>query len=239
MKRYCVRSLPCRRYCDAMRAVQVPVAPYTILYHEDWEPIVGQLVEAYTEVAPWILRDKTSPTPDRFFLQLQRPLRDKRICICGIDPYPKDATGVPFESPNFSKRTLRLIAEAAARATRTTGRYINYDVTRVRGLFVWNYYLSCREGETKSHAIHWDRISRLLLQHIARFMSVMYFLGKSDFSNVRARLESPVTVLVGYHPAARDCQFIRERALEVANVLLELNGQPPVDWTEGFVYAGY
>ncbi len=209
--------------------------PYRVEYHPDWEPVIETLVDEYDAVAPWLLRDATSPEPERFFAQLAKPLADKRVCVCGIDPYPRGGTGVPFQSPDFSKKTIRAIASSVARTTGTQG-YANYDLDEVPGVLPWNYYLSCREGETKSHAMYWERISRLLLQHVAKHVSVLYCMGRTDFQNVRARLDVPVTLVVGFHPAARDGQFARERAFEVINALLELNGKSQVDWARGFSF---
>ncbi|AHZ33764.1 uracil DNA glycosidase [Orf virus] len=221
-------------------APALPVAalrhrPYRVEYHPDWEPVIETLVDEYDAVAPWLLRDATSPEPERFFAQLAKPLADKRVCVCGIDPYPRGGTGVPFQSPDFSKKTIRAIASSVARTTGTHG-YANYDLDAVPGVLPWNYYLSCREGETKSHAMYWERISRLLLQHVAKHVSVLYCMGRTDFQNVRARLDVPVTLVVGFHPAARDGQFARERAFEVINALLELNGKSQVDWARGFSF---
>ncbi|WIF30162.1 uracil-DNA glycosylase [Orf virus] len=209
--------------------------PYRVEYHPDWEPVIETLVDEYDAVAPWLLRDATSPEPERFFAQLAKPLADKRVCVCGIDPYPRGGTGVPFQSPDFSKKTIRAIASSVARTTGTQG-YANYDLDAVPGVLPWNYYLSCREGETKSHAMYWERISRLLLLHVAKHVSVLYCMGRTDFQNVRARLDVPVTLVVGFHPAARDGQFARERAFEVINALLELNGKSQVDWARGFSF---
>ncbi|ADC53968.1 uracil-DNA glycosylase [Pseudocowpox virus] len=219
----------------ALRRARLRHRPYFVEYHPDWEPVVETLVDEYDAVAPWLLRDATSPEPERFFAQLARPLADKRVCVCGIDPYPRGGTGVPFQSPDFSKKTIRAIAASVARATGAQG-YANYDLDRVPGVLPWNYYLSCREGETKSHAMYWERISRLLLQHVAKHVSVLYCMGRTDFQNVRARLDVPVTLVVGFHPAARDGQFARERAFEVINALLELNGKSQVDWARGFSF---
>nr|AFK29576.1 uracil DNA glycosylase [Pseudocowpox virus] len=209
--------------------------PYRVEYHPDWEPVIETLVDEYDAVAPWLLRDATSPEPERFFAQLAKPLADKRVCVCGIDPYPRGGTGVPFQSPDFNKKTIRAIAGSVARTTGTQG-YANYDLESVPGVLPWNYYLSCREGETKSHAMYWERISRLLLQHVAKHVSVLYCMGRTDFQNVRARLDVLVTLVVGFHPAARDGQFARERAFDVINALLELNGKSQVDWSRGFSF---
>ncbi|ANS71169.1 uracil-DNA glycosylase, DNA polymerase processivity factor [Pteropox virus] len=218
-----------------MRVIELTVSPYKLEYHEDWEPIIEQLVDGYTEIAPWILQHETSPPPDKFFVQLKEPLRNKRLCVCGIDPYPTGATGVPFESPSFVKKTIIAFAEAASKATKVTS-YSGYNVAQIPGVLAWNYYLSCRVGETKSHAIHWEKISKLLLQHITKYISVLYCLGRTDFSNLKARLNKPITIVSGYHPAARNGQFLKERALEIVNVLLELNNHEPVDWAKGFLY---
>lgn len=86
-----------------MKTIKTKSFPYCIEYHDDWEAVINQLVDLYDEIAEWILKDETSPIPENFFKQLRNPLNDKLVCICGIDPYPRDATGVPFESPNFSK----------------------------------------------------------------------------------------------------------------------------------------
>ncbi len=219
----------------ALRVAALRHRPYRVEYHPDWEPVIETLVDEYDAVAPWLLRDATSPEPERFFAQLAKPLADKRVCVCGIDPYPRGGTGVPFQSPDFSKKTIRAIASSVARTTGTQG-YANYDLDEVPGVLPWNYYLSCREGETKSHAMYWERISRLLLLHVAKHVSVLYCMGRTDFQNVRARLDVPVTLVVGFHPAARDGQFARERAFEVINALLELNGKSQVDWARGFSF---
>ncbi|QEM25202.1 CPXV121 protein [Cowpox virus] len=218
-----------------MNSVTVSHAPYTITYHNDWEPVMSQLVEFYNEVANWLLRDETSPIPDKFFIQLKQPLRNKRVCVCGIDPYPKDGTGVPFESPNFTKKSIKEIASSISRLTGVID-YKGYNLNIIDGVIPWNYYLSCKLGETKSHAIYWDKISKLLLQHITKHVSVLYCLGKTDFSNIRAKLESPVTTIVGYHPAARDRQFEKDRSFEIINVLLELANKAPINWAQGFIY---
>ncbi|AAR98424.1 ORF067 uracil DNA glycosidase [Bovine papular stomatitis virus] len=218
-----------------LRTVRLQHRPHRIEYHPDWEPVVETLVDEYNAVAPWLLRDATSPAPENIFAQLAKPLSDKRVCVCGIDPYPRGGTGVPFQSPDFSKKTIRAIAAAVSRMTGVQG-YAGYDLDAVPGVLAWNYYLSCREGETKSHAMYWERVSRVLLQHIAKHVSVLYCMGRTDFQNVRARLDVPVTLVVGFHPAARDGQFAREKAFSVVNALLELNGKSQVDWARGFSF---
>ncbi|AAR07438.1 82R [Yaba monkey tumor virus] len=218
-----------------MKTIKLEHKPYVLEYHEDWEPVIEQFKILYDEVAKWIIKDETSPKPEFFFLQFKLPLNDKRVCVCGIDPYPRDATGVPFESPTFSKKTIRYIAESVSKITGITD-YKGYNLNKIEGVFPWNYYLSCRLGETKSHALHWKKISKMLLQHISKHVSVLYCLGKTDFCTIRSILDSPVTTVVGYHPAARDKQFEKDCAFEVVNVLLEINGEAPIDWSQGFTY---
>ncbi|AWU47125.1 Uracil-DNA glycosylase [Sea otter poxvirus] len=217
-----------------MKEVSIPVTPFKIIYHEDWDPIISQIVDNYIEIAPWVTKHETSPPPDKFFVQLQEPLKNKRLCICGIDPYPQGATGVPFESRDFSKKTIRVFAEAVSRYTGIT-EYNRYDIASIPGVLAWNMYLSCKVGVTKSHAAHWDNLSRILLQYITKFISVLYCLGKVDFCNIKSKLNSPVTLVIGYHPAARNGQFLREHTLEIINVLLKLNGKLPIDWSKGFI----
>lgn len=219
----------------ALRECALAHAPHVLRYHPDWEPAVPSVVDAYNEMAPWLLRDETSPAPEGFFRQMEHPLHDKRVCVVGIDPYPEGGTGIPFESPDFSKKTIRAIADSVA-STYGVSLFHNYNFNMVQGVLAWNYFLSCRRGATKSHALFWERISRTLLQHIAKFVSVFYFMGKSDFSTVRAKLVSPVTLVVGYHPAARGGQFATDCCFEIVNELLLLNGLPPVNWIQGFAY---
>lgn len=75
------------------------------------------------------------------------------------------------------------IKEIASSISRLTGviDYKGYNLNIIDGVIPWNYYLSCKLGETKSHAIYWDKISKLLLQHITKHVSVLYCLGKTDF----------------------------------------------------------
>ncbi|QDJ95091.1 uracil DNA glycosylase [Hypsugopox virus] len=218
-----------------MKSVTVNHSPYIIEYHEDWENIILQFVDLYNEIAEWLLKDETSPIPDNFFVQLKQPLKNKRVCVCGIDPYPRDATGVPFESPNFSKKTIKAIAESVSKLTGIVV-YKGYNLNVIDGVFPWNYYLSCKVGETKSHAMHWKRISKLLLQHITKYVNILYCLGKTDFTNIRSMLDTPITTIVGYHPAARDRQFEKDKAFEIINILLELNNKEPINWAQGFSY---
>ncbi|ABQ43557.1 uracil DNA glycosylase [Tanapox virus] len=218
-----------------MKTANLEYEPYVIDYHEDWEPVINQFILLYNEVAKWIVKDETSPKPELFFVQLKTSLKDKRVCVCGIDPYPRDATGVPFESPNFSKKTIRSIADSVSKITGVSN-YKGYNLNKIEGVFPWNYYLSCKLGETKSHALHWKKISKLLLQHISKYVSVLYCLGKTDFSTIKSVLDNPITTIVGYHPAARDRQFEKDRAFEVVNILLEINGKIPIDWSQGFIF---
>ncbi|QEJ79230.1 uracil-DNA glycosylase [Goatpox virus] len=218
-----------------MKTIKTKSFPYFIKYHDDWEAVINQLVDLYDEVAEWILKDETSPIPENFFKQLQNPLNDKLVCICGIDPYPRDATGVPFESPNFSKKTIKSIAETISNITGISN-YKGYNLNNVKGVFPWNYYLSCKIGETKSHSLHWKKISKLLLQHITKYVNILYCLGKTDFSNIKSIIEVPVTTIIGYHPAARDRQFSKDKSFEAINILLEINGKEIIHWEEGFCY---
>ncbi|APG58300.1 uracil-DNA glycosylase [BeAn 58058 virus] len=218
-----------------MKTVSVKHRPYIIEYDDDWEPIICKLVEYYNEVAIWILNDETSPEPENFFKQLKLPLKDKRVCVCGIDPYPKDATGVPFESLNFSKKTIIAIASRVSTLTGITG-YTGFNLNNIEGVIPWNYYLSCKIGETKSHTLHWKKISKLLLQHITKHVNILYCLGKTDFSNIRSLIETPVTTVIGYHPAARDKQFERDNSIEIINLLLKLNDKQSINWSQGFIF---
>ncbi|ASK51287.1 Uracil DNA glycosylase, DNA pol processivity factor [Eptesipox virus] len=218
-----------------MKSVTVNYSPFIIEYHEDWDNIMPQFVDLYNEIAEWLLKDETSPIPENFFVQLKQPLKNKRVCICGIDPYPRDATGVPFESPNFSKKTIKEIAASVSKITGVV-EYKNYNLNNIDGVFPWNYYLSCKVGETKSHAMHWKRISKLLLQYITKYVNVLYCLGKTDFTNIRSMLDTPITTIIGYHPAARDKQFEKDKAFEIINILLELNNKEPINWRQGFSY---
>ncbi|AAL69818.1 SPV079 uracil DNA glycosylase [Swinepox virus] len=216
-----------------MKTIRVHYDPFIIEYHEDWDHIMDQIAEMYNEVAEWILRDNTSPSPNNFFKQLRVPLKNKRVCVCGIDPYPNDATGIPFESPNFSKKTIKAIALSISKITGIVN-YKGYNLNHVDGVIPWNYYLSCKVGETKSHALHWKKISKICLQHITKYVNILYCLGKTDFSNIKSILDTPITTIVGYHPAARDKQFDKDRAFEVINVLLEINDKLPINWEQGF-----
>nr|WGO62709.1 uracil-DNA glycosylase [Wadden Sea poxvirus] len=218
-----------------MKTIKLEYDPFIIHYHEDWESVICQIVEIYNEVAPWLLRDNTSPHPTKFFIQMKSSLQDKRICICGIDPYPKDATGIPFESPNFSKKTIKSIAASISNVTGIV-KYKGYNLNIIEGVLPWNYYLSCRVGETKSHSIYWERISCILLQHITKYVNILYCLGRTDFTNIKSKLETPITLIIGYHPAARDKQFEKDRAFEIINILLELDNKKYINWEQGFIY---
>ncbi|QHR82621.1 uracil DNA glycosylase [Brazilian porcupinepox virus 1] len=217
-----------------MNRIEIKYRPYIIEYHSDWKDVIDTFVDYYNEVAEWILQDETSPRPEDFFKQMKLPLRDKRLCICGIDPYPRDATGVPFESLNFSKKTIRTIAEYISNMTGVSN-YKGYNLNNIDGVLPWNYYLSCKIGETKSHALHWKKISKLLIQHITKYVNVLYCLGKTDFSNIRSIIENPVTIVIGYHPAARDKQFEKDKSIEIVNLLLKLSDKQPINWEQGFI----
>ncbi|QZW33382.1 MPPV-090 uracil DNA glycosylase [Magpiepox virus 2] len=216
-----------------MRILKINNWPYNIEYHEDWEDIVGNISDVVEETGPLLLEEKTSPNHEDIFKQLKQSLIDKRVCVVGIDPYPSGATGVPFESPDFSKKTIKAIAENISKRYKVR-LYKNYNFALIEGVFVWNYYLSCREGETKSHKLYWERLSDIFINHIASYVSVFYFLGKSDFSNFKSMLNSPTTVVVGYHPAARNSQFESDETFEIVNTLLELKDKPRINWMQGF-----
>ncbi|AID46575.1 uracil DNA glycosylase [Pigeonpox virus] len=216
-----------------MKTLKLNNWPYPIEYHEDWENIICHISDVIEETGPWLLEENTSPSHENIFKQLKQSLRDKRVCIVGIDPYPTDATGVPFESPDFSKKTIKSIAENISRRYNVR-LFKNYNFLFVEGVLAWNYYLSCREGETKSHKIFWERLANVFINHIAAYVSVFYFLGKSDFSNFRSILNSPTTVVVGYHPAARNHQFDTDETFEIVNTLLELKNEPRINWVQGF-----
>ncbi|ALA62411.1 Uracil-DNA glycosylase [Turkeypox virus] len=195
--------------------------------------IIDILSDVIGEIGPWLLEQKTSPSHENIFKQLDQSLSDKRVCVVGIDPYPNDATGVPFESPDFSKKTIKAIAENISKRNNIS-LFRNYNFLLVEGVLVWNYLLSCREGETKSHSIYWERLSNVFLNHIAGYVSVFYFLGKSDFSNFKSMLNAPISVVVGYHPAARNRQFDSDETFEIVNTLLEINNKPRINWMQGF-----
>ncbi|AYP74238.1 uracil DNA glycosylase [Fowlpox virus] len=216
-----------------MKTLRISSWPYDIEYHSDWEDIISNISDVMEETGPLLLEEKTSPPHEYIFKQLKHPLRDKRVCVVGIDPYPSGATGVPFESPDFSKRTIKAIAENISKRYNVK-LYKNYNFTLVEGVIAWNYYLSCREGETKSHKLYWERLSDIFINHISSYVSVFYFLGKSDFSNFKSMLNSPNTVVVGYHPAARNSQFESDETFEIVNILLELKDRPRVNWMQGF-----
>ncbi|ATI21191.1 uracil-DNA glycosylase DNA polymerase processivity factor [Eastern grey kangaroopox virus] len=217
-----------------LRELRVEEWPHVIRYHPDWEPVMGRLAGELAEVGSWLLRDEPSPRSEDIFRQLSVPLTDKRVCLVGIDPYPNGATGVPFQSPDFSKRTIRTIATNLSRRCGIS-LYGNYDFALVEGVLPWNYYLSCRRGETKSHALYWERLANAFLSHIARFVKVFYFMGKTDFANYASKLDVPVSVVLGYHPAARGGQFDSEETFEIVNALLALHGLPAVNWAQGFL----
>ncbi|QRI42799.1 uracil DNA glycosylase [Mudlarkpox virus] len=216
-----------------METLKIKNWPYNIEYHRDWKDIISNISDVMEETGPLLLDEKTSPPHEHIFKQLKQPLRDKRVCVVGIDPYPSGATGVPFESPDFSKKTIKAIAENISKRYNVR-LYKNYNFNLVEGVFVWNYYLSCREGETKSHKLYWERLADVFINHIASYVSVFYFLGKGDFSNYKSILNSPTTVVVGYHPAARNSQFESDETFEIVNTLLEIKDRPRINWMQGF-----
>ncbi|QRY18906.1 ORF-36 [Teiidae poxvirus 1] len=218
-----------------MKILKLNNWPHEIEYHEDWRDIINIVAEAIEETGPWLLNEDTSPEHENIFKQLKQSLTDKRVCIVGIDPYPNDATGVPFESKDFSKKTIKAIAENISAIYRVS-LYRNYNFLLVEGVLVWNYYLSCRKGETKSHRIFWENLANVFINHIAGYISIFYFLGKSDFTNINSSLNSPITTIVGYHPAARNNQFSEEYTFEIINALLEFKEQDKINWIQGFVY---
>ncbi|ABJ09003.1 uracil DNA glycosylase [Nile crocodilepox virus] len=210
--------------------------PYEILYHHDWQDVVDRIAEPLSDVARYIFSENTSPKRDRIFRQLSEPLNDKTVCVMGIDPYPRDATGVPFQSPSFSKLAVRNLANKIA-GHYGYRNYTNFDFSRIPGVFPWNYYLSCRVGETKSQALYWERCSKLLLNHICSRVRLLYCLGRSDFENVKSKIENPITLVVGYHPSTRDPALFREdNSLWIVNELLALQDLEPVEWWRGLTF---
>ncbi|MDR0936302.1 MAG: uracil-DNA glycosylase [Oscillospiraceae bacterium] len=143
---------------------------------------------------------------------------DVRIVVVGQDPYPNagDAHGLAFSVPysldsehkalpKSLKQIYGVIESNGFKPDVSCG-----DLTRwvSKGVLLWNTFLTCKQGESRSHAKIWSDfgISRALFEYLNTLeQGIIFLLWGADAKNLGKLITNTQhTVLSAAHPGARN-----------------------------------
>ena len=185
------------------------------------------------------------PPPSNVLRAFRQPLADVRVLIVGQDPYPTPghAVGLSFAVDGATRPIPRSLANIYKELDADLGLppRIHGDLSRWadQGVLLLNRVLSVRAGEAGSHrGKGWESITAAAISALADRVTargepvpLVAILWGKDAETVRPLLGS-TPVIASAHPsplsAARG--FFGSRPFSHANLLLQEQGDGPVDW---------
>ena len=216
-------------------------------YFGDWSRVID-LGEADRLLRKAVNDSPICPLPKDIFKAFHLcSLRDLRLVICGLDPYPDiykgnpRATGLAFAnqkdtpSKDFSP-SLRILMESVIDFTVPHG-IINFDPSlekwEEQGVLLLNAALSCLPGKPNSHTLLWRPFLKTLLTNLsASEAGIIYVLMGSTAQSLEPYINPDTNNVIRIrHPAyyARTKTRMPDIWKEINQMLMGKYGQK-IEW---------
>jgi uracil-DNA glycosylase len=217
----------------------------------DWasalEPVAGRIAAMGD-----FLRDEIAagrrylPAGENVLRAFRQPLGAVRVLIVGQDPYPTPGhpVGLSFSVAPTVKRVppslaniFREYSDDLGYPTPSNGDLVPWSE---RGVLLLNRVLTVRPGQPASHrGLGWEEVTEQAIRVLAARRApgseqrapLVAILWGRDARNLAPLLDG-VPLVESAHPSpnSADRGFFGSRPFSRANLLLEQQGAPPVDW---------
>lgn len=215
--------------------------------HPSWQAALPQSKPILEEIETR-LQNRVSETGREFFPASElvmrafaQPFDSVRVLIVGQDPYPTrgHAIGLSFAInpdvrplPRSLVNILRELKDDLGKATPAEG-----DLTRwaEQGVLLLNRHLTTEETEPAAHAdLGWSKFTDLAVTALnnQRGRKLVAILWGLHAQQLRVKLPD-AQIIESAHPSPLSARrgFFGSRPFSRANQMLELVGQPIIDWS--------
>lgn len=223
-------------------------------YFGDWSRVID-LNEADRLLRKAVNDSPICPLPKDIFKAFRLcSLKDLRLVICGLDPYPDmykgnpRATGLVFAnqkdtpSEDFSP-SLKILMESVIDFTIPHG-LINFDPSLEKwerqGVLLLNTALSCRRGRVGSHTLLWWPFMKSLITNLSKHTTgIVYVLMGTQAQGLEPFINKGFNHVIRIrHPSwyARTCAKMPHSIWNDINQILVGQNGTAIKWFEEISY---
>ncbi len=217
----------------------------------DWASALEPVAERIAAMGDF-LRDEIAagrrylPAGEDVLRAFRQPLDAVRVLIVGQDPYP--TPGHPVGLSFSVAPTVKRLPPSLANIFREYSADLGYPTPSSgdlvpwseRGVLLLNRVLTVRPGQPASHrGLGWEEVTEQAIRALAARRApgseqrapLVAILWGRDARNLAPLLDG-VPLVESAHPSpnSADRGFFGSRPFSRANLLLEQQGAPPVDW---------
>jgi len=215
-----------------------------IIPHPNYNNEILSILSSHLKLVNNILNDvhRFEPLIKKMILRVleQDPFECRGI-ILGMDPYPNNATGIPFEDPNFKQRSNINLATHIREIYGIESSFgcSLYQLAQREKLYLMNAALTVPiindKPESGAHYYIWEQFTLSLLQYVVKnspnFRFVLVFGKDQHLSKLADSLVSHNSIkVVSFHPCTRYFLQSNSVALQEVNAYLKLIEEDPIRW---------
>jgi len=206
--------------------------------HPNWHQLLGVKVKLLNEIEVRLQGEDYLPATENVLKALSYDPSLAKVLILGQDPYPnrEDAMGLAFSSarsdgklPASLKNIFQELSTDLEIPIPESGDLAPWCD---QGVVLLNRVLTCRVGESDSHAaLGWRSFTYEVVKVLADLDVVAILWGKS--AQEVSPLFSDDRLITSVHPSPLSAYrgFFGSRPFSKANQLLVQSERTPVDWT--------
>ena len=206
--------------------------------HPSWKETLKDYLPLLDEIEGKISFDPYLPKKDLVMRALSRDLYDSKVLILGQDPYPNPdhAVGLAFSIPEEEKKLppslKNIFKELNTDLGISTPESGDLSPWLEQGVVLLNRTLTCRSGESNSHAqIGWRSFTEVCVAKIAELGAIAILWGNS--AQECSKYFTTDKLITAPHPSPLSAHrgFFGSKPFSRANAALVLAGKPPINWS--------
>jgi len=206
--------------------------------HPSWKETLKDYLPLLDEIEGKISFDPYLPKKDLVMRALSRDLYDSKVLILGQDPYPNPdhAVGLAFSIPAEEKKLpsslKNIFKELNTDLGISTPESGDLSPWLEQGVVLLNRTLTCRSGESNSHAdIGWRSFTEVCVAKIAERGAIAILWGNS--AQECSKYFTTDKLITAPHPSPLSAHrgFFGSKPFSRANAALVLAGKPPINWS--------
>ena len=206
--------------------------------HPSWKETLKDYLPLLDEIEGKISFDPYLPKKDLVMRALSRDLYDSKVLILGQDPYPNPdhAVGLAFSIPAEEKKLpsslKNIFKELNTDLGISTPESGDLSPWLEQGVVLLNRTLTCRSGESNSHAqIGWRSFTEVCVAKIAELGAIAILWGNS--AQECSKYFTTDKLITAPHPSPLSAHrgFFGSKPFSRANAALVLAGKPPINWS--------
>jgi uracil-DNA glycosylase len=206
--------------------------------HPSWKETLKDYLPLLDEIEGKISFDPYLPKKDLVMRALSRDLYDSKVLILGQDPYPNPdhAVGLAFSIPAEEKKLppslKNIFKELNTDLGISTPESGDLSPWLEQGVVLLNRSLTCRSGESNSHAdIGWRSFTEVCVAKIAELGAIAILWGNS--AQECSGYFTKDKLITAPHPSPLSAHrgFFGSKPFSRANAALLAADKTPIDWS--------